>query len=110
LIRLFIVRYAGCAAALALGCLLFTNDLSAGVLGWAALLAGLYAVLKPLYSLIVLPLDMFLFGVGTLCLDALMIRAAMPYGFAYWQALAVAAAVALLFIPYEKWRPGIKHT
>jgi uncharacterized membrane protein YvlD (DUF360 family) len=104
MIRLFVVRYAGCAVALGLGCLLFGEPPGPEVLGRAALLAGLYAVVKPLYSLIALPVDMFFFGLGTLCLDALMIRLAMPYEFAYWQELGMAAVIALAFVPYERRR------
>ncbi|MCL1806940.1 MAG: phage holin family protein [Oscillospiraceae bacterium] len=103
-IRLYITRYIGCLAALAAGCALFDQPLEPQVFAWAALLALLYAVVKPLYSLAVLPLDMLLFGLGTLCLDALMIRIAMPYGFFYWQQLAIAALIMVCFIPYEMWR------
>lgn len=104
MIRFYIVRYIGGAVSLAAGCLLFRMDFGWSLLGWAALLAALYVLVKPLYSLLASPLDMFLSGLGTLCLDALMIRIAVPYPFAYWQTLAIAAAVALCFVPYEMWR------
>ena len=104
MINLYINRYIGCAAALWAGCWLFGIPAGPPVWAWAALLAGLYAVLKPLYSLLAAPLDMFFCGIGTLCLDALMIKIALPYPFAYWQALCIAAGVALCFAPYERWR------
>ncbi|MDR0326325.1 MAG: phage holin family protein [Oscillospiraceae bacterium] len=104
MIRLYITRYISCAAALAAGCWLSEIPLEPSLFGWAALLAALYAVVKPLYSLLAAPLDMLLFGLGTLCLDALMIWLAMPYEFFYWQTLALAAAVMVCFIPYERWR------
>jgi uncharacterized membrane protein YvlD (DUF360 family) len=107
MIKLYIVRYIGCAAALPAACALFGVPFGPEIFAWAALLAGLYAVVKPLYSLLVMPLDMLFFGIGTLCLDALMIRIAMPYGFAYWQTLAVAAAAALCFAPYERLRGSV---
>ncbi len=100
----FVNRFIGCAAALTGGCLLFRMEFGVSVLGWAALLAALYVLIKPLYSLIAASLDMFLFGLGTLCLDALMIRLAVPYPFAYWQALAAAAVIALVFVPYTRAR------
>jgi uncharacterized membrane protein YvlD (DUF360 family) len=104
MIRLYVVRYIGCAAALAAGCVLFKAPFDVSVLGWAALLAALYTVIKPLYSFLALPLDMFFSGLGTLCLDALMIRIAMPYAINYWQVLAIAALIMVCFIPYERWR------
>ena len=108
MIRLYIARYIGCALALLGVCWLLNLPFDAGIFAQAALLAGLYAVIKPIYSFIALPLDMFFFGLGTLCLDALMIRLVMPYDFKYWQALAVAAAIALCFAPYEKWRERVR--
>ena len=104
MIYLYINRYIGCAAALWAGCWLFEIPAEPSFWAWAALLAGLYAVVKPLYSLLAAPLDIFFCGAGTLCLDALMIKLALPYPFAYWQALAVAAAAALCFAPYERRR------
>ncbi|MDR1669675.1 MAG: hypothetical protein LBR76_06935 [Oscillospiraceae bacterium] len=101
-IVVYINRFAGCAFALTGGCWLFRIEFGVSALGWAALLAALYVLVKPVYSLLAAPLDMFLFGAGTLCLDALMIVIAMPYPFAYWQALAAAAVVTLAFTPYEK--------
>jgi uncharacterized membrane protein YvlD (DUF360 family) len=101
---LYIARYFGCLAALCASCLLFGFELGYSVIAWAALLAGLYFLVKPVYSLMILPLDLLLFGLGTLCLDALMIRIAMPYDFSFWQALAAAAAVTLCFAPYERMR------
>ncbi|MDR0292894.1 MAG: phage holin family protein [Oscillospiraceae bacterium] len=104
MIKIAAARFIGCAGSLAAGCLLFGGRPGAALFAWAALLAALYVCVKPLYSLLALPLDMFLCGLGTLCLDALMIRLATPYGFSFWQALAVAAAVAVCFAPYEAWR------
>ncbi len=103
-VTVYINRFVGCVIALAGGCWLFKIEFGVSVLGWAALLAALYVLVKPLYSLMAAPLDMFLFGVGTLCLDALMIVIAVPYPFAYWQALAAAAVITLVFTPYEKAR------
>ncbi|MDR1692285.1 MAG: phage holin family protein [Oscillospiraceae bacterium] len=97
-------RYVGSVLALAGVCLLFRIEFGWSLLLWAALLAALYLLVKPIYSLLAVPLDMFLFGFGTLCLDALMITLATPYPFAFWQALAAAAIVTLVFSFYEKAR------
>jgi uncharacterized membrane protein YvlD (DUF360 family) len=95
--------------ALFAGFWLFNLPFGMEIIGWAALLALLYAVVKPLYSLMALPLDMFFFGLGTLCLDALMIRLALPYELNYWQTLAIAAAIALCFAPYERRRALLRR-
>ena len=104
MIKLYLIRYIGCAAALLAGCALFEIPIEPALFAWAALLALLYAAVKPLYSLLAMPLDIFLSGLGTLCLDALMIRLALPYEFSFLQALAIAAAVMVCFSPYERWR------
>jgi uncharacterized membrane protein YvlD (DUF360 family) len=100
-IRVYIHRYIGCSAALLI---IGAAPSLPAALAWAALLALLFTAVKPLYSLLVLPLDMLLYGLGTLCLDALMIIIVLPYDMPYWHALAAAAIVRLCFVPYERAR------
>lgn len=105
--RVLIFRLVGCAVGLWMGCLLFGMSYEIrGMLIGIVLLTLLYTFLRPVISILIMPLNMFLFGALSLLIDALLVLWVSDMAFAYWQALFVAAVIAVCFIPYSLIRKG----
>lgn len=104
-----LARLAGGCVGLAAVRLLFHLDF--GVWAWlrcGALLCLLYLLVRPLMQLVILPFDLFLFGLVSLFADALLIRWAAAWtpglSLSYPQALAAALVTGLCFWPYASAR------
>ena len=93
-----LIRIAACVIGILAGNVLFDMRLTfaAGCL-MTLMLVIMYIVLRPLMQLIVLPFNLFLFGLLTVASDALFVLWASAWtpesSIAYWQAAVIAAVV-----------------
>lgn len=101
-------RIGGCLISLLAGYWIFAVPVTGWILLCAAFLSLFYVVIKPLAQLIILPLDMFLFGLGSLALDALLVMWAAAWtpgvALSYPQSLCIAAMIAACYLPYAHMR------
>lgn len=105
--RIFLFRLFGCTAALLICCFIFRLPFELFSMSMSILLLTLfYMILRPVFSLLILPVNMFLFGAPGLFLDALFIRliAGRLLGLSYLHSFFAAAIIAVCFIPYGQIR------
>lgn len=101
-----IARILSCAAGLAAGCLLLDVNVSFGAgLLCLLLLSIFYILLKPLAQVLVLPVNLFLFGLAGLFADALLVWWASAWtpglSLTYFESLLIAALNFVCFLPYD---------
>lgn len=105
----FFARFIACGAALLLALPLFpgTGTVSAALWG-SMLLTVFYTLVRPLLLTLLLPFNLFLVGLLTPLADALLVLWAGAWvnglAFSYWQGVAVALLVSLLYMPYSYWK------
>lgn len=105
----FFARFIACGAALLLALPLFpgTGTVSAALWG-SMLLTVFYTLVRPLMLTILLPFNLFLIGLLTPLADALLVLWAGAWvnglAFSYWQGVAVALLVSVLYTPYSCWK------
>ena len=105
----FMARLIGCFAALmAVGYIFPETVTLMGAVWGSLLLAGFYTLLRPLSEAILLPLNLFLFGLATPFMDALFVLWAAAWinglSMGYWQAFAAALLISVAFMPYAALR------
>ena len=100
----FFARWIGCMVSLCAGALIFPGSCDAG----GVLLTLLYVFLKPLFQVIILPVNLFVAGLLTPVADGLLVwwTSAWIPGIAlgYGQSVLIAVCISLCYLPYSYYK------
>lgn len=102
-------RFAGCLFALSVAGLVFPGACTMGGVFWGSvLLTVFYVLLRPLMQVLILPFNLFTFGLLTPITDALFCLWASAWvgglSLGYLQSVAAALLISLANIPYSAWK------